>query len=212
MFCPTSLKKLATLLGVLMCALLALDTSWAPVFKEQLAGWSVVLWVSHWLTLTIFLFHCLLRWLNWLLGVWCWVIVELLHLFCDVVWHKECFGNENQRVAQRVLVRFCEKAPLEFGSFPWQFRKAFNNLHITADLQKLFKRRRIHFSSVWRYLVVLKLGVTWYEIDPVVKIHLECRSLWFPHKMIKLFSGLKLSFTCPNLLQLLVLECLKSLQ
>jgi hypothetical protein len=43
MFCPTPLKKFATLLGMLMCALLALDTSRAPVFKEQLARWSVVL-------------------------------------------------------------------------------------------------------------------------------------------------------------------------
>jgi hypothetical protein len=40
MFCPATLEKLATLFGMMMCALQALDTSWAPVFKEQLADWS----------------------------------------------------------------------------------------------------------------------------------------------------------------------------
>jgi len=45
MFCPTPLKELATLLGMLMCAVLALYTARAPVFEEQLACWSVVLCV-----------------------------------------------------------------------------------------------------------------------------------------------------------------------
>jgi hypothetical protein len=42
MFCPATLEKLVTLFGMMMCALQAFDTCWAPVFEEQVAGGSVV--------------------------------------------------------------------------------------------------------------------------------------------------------------------------
>ncbi len=47
LLCPAPLKELATLLGMPVSALLTLDASRAPVFKEQLAHWSVVLQVDH---------------------------------------------------------------------------------------------------------------------------------------------------------------------
>ena len=85
------------------------------------------------------------------------VVINLI-LFCGIVgWCKECFGNENERVAQCVLVHFSEEASLEFGSLPGQFWKTFTDFNVLAMQKELIKWAVFHFA-----ISPMSLGGTWY--------------------------------------------------